>query len=124
MPPGPPEMPQVGDVVGFGHPNYFGNHRFYTAFPFGREIRAEEAFVDLRLGVRVLEIAIAAFDRKSEQSLAGRRSTGRPTASTGVEVDVYVGIRFVSRHGTQFWTNWSMNERQWMHFVRDLVVLV
>ena len=124
MPPGPPEMPQVGDVVGFGHPDYFGPHRFYTAFPYGRKIRAEEAFVDLRQGVRVLEIATAAFDRWPEQGRAGRRSAGRLTASTEVEVDVYVGIRFVSRHGTQFWTNWSKNEHQRVHFVRDAVVLV
>ena len=72
MPPGPPEMPQVGDVVGFGHPAYFGTHRFYTAFPYGRKIIAEDAFVDLRQRVRVLEIATAAFDRWPEQGRRGR----------------------------------------------------
>ena len=123
MPPGPAEMPQVGDVVGFGHPDYFGTHRFYTAFPYGRKIRAEEAFVDLRQGVRVLEIATAAFDRWPAQGRAGRRSARGLTAWTDIEVDVYVGIRFVSRNWGPFWTNWSKNDKQWMHFVYDAGVL-
>ena len=122
--PEPLEEPKVGDIVGFGHPDSDVKPRFYIAFPYGRQIHPEEAFVDVRLGVRVLEVATAAFDRWPAQGRAGRRSAGGLTAWTDIEVDVYVGIRFVSRNGIQFWTNWSKNEHQWMHFVTDAVVLV
>ena len=98
--------PQVGDVVRFGHPAsscFCFPHRFYNGFPLGRMIGPEEEFVDVRHDVRVLEVAIAAG----------------LTAGTGAPEDVYVAIRFVSRHGTSLWTNWSKNTVQWMHLVRD-----
>ena len=71
-----------------------------------------------------MEVATAAFDRWPAQGRAGRRSAGRLTASTEVQVDAYVRIRFVSRHGAQFWTNWFKNDHQWMHLAREAVVLV
>ena len=121
--PAPPEQPKVGDIVGFGHPDSNAKPRFYTAFPYGRQIYAEEAFVDTRIGVRVLEVATAAFDRWPAN--AWRGSSSRLTAWTRVntEVDVYVGIKFVYRNWGPFWTNWSKNDKQWMHFVYDAGVL-
>ena len=121
--PAPPEQPKVGDIVGFGHPDTNVNPRFYTAFPCGRQIRPEEFFVDTRIGVRVLEVKTAAFDRWSPST--ARRATNRLTAWTraNTEVDVYVGICFVSRNWGPFWTNWSKNGQQLMHFVYDAGVL-
>ena len=98
--------PQVGDVVRFGHPAsgcFRFRHRFYNGFPYGRKISPEEEFVDVDDDVRVLEVAIAAG----------------LTAGTGAPEEVHVAIRFVSRHGTSLWTNWSKNTVQWMHLVRD-----
>jgi len=109
--------------VGFGHPDSDVNPRFYTAFPCGRQILPKEFFIDTRIGVRVLEVATAAFDRWPAN--AWRGSSSRLTAWTRVntEVDVYVGIKFVYRNWGPFWTNWSKNDKQWMHFVYDAGVL-
>ena len=115
--------PQVGDVVRFGHPasSYsWYPHRFYDDFPYGREIGPEEDFVDVRRDVRVLEVARASsLACPPDQKRADRQAARGLTAGTRAPVDVYVAIRFVSRHGTSLWTNWSKNIVQWMHLARD-----
>ena len=115
-------VPQVGDVVGFGRPDLSWPsfpHRFYNGFPNGRQITREEEFVDVDGNVRVLEVAIASFDRPPQQRRAGRRGARGLTAGAGAPEDVYVAIRFVSGHGTSLWTTWSKNTVQWMHLARD-----
>ena len=120
----PPEQPKVGDIVGFGHPDWPNvKHRFYIAFPCGRQVRPAECFVNTRHGVQVLEVATAAFDRWSASTWG--RAPNRLTAWTRAndQVDVYVGIRFLDRNRRMLWTNWSKNEQQWVHSVYDAGVL-
>ena len=122
--PQPPELPKIGDIVGFGHPDWPKvKHRFYTAFPCGRQVRRAECFVDMMHGVQVMEVATAAFDAWSKTTWG--RAPNRLTAWTrrNDRVDVYVGIRVRDRNGHMLWTNWSKNGQQWMHSVYDAGVL-
>jgi hypothetical protein len=110
-------VPQVGDVVAF---DWCSPHCFYDGFPNGREITRAEEVVNERNNVRVLEVAIASFDRPP-QRLGTWPTDAFRTGQRGLTAaeDVYVAIRFVSVRGTSMWTIWSKNSVQWMHLAWD-----
>ena len=103
---------RVGDLVQFDRPGA----RFYDDFPGGRRVHADEAFVDIQVHKRVLDVregwAAAPVPRRDLR----RRRGGPPPPE-----HIVTAVRIRSELGTMVWTTFAKGPLQLMSIAHNIV---
>ena len=96
------------------------DHRFYDTFPGGRIVKPTEAFVDLQLHKRVLEVREAWFTAEGPRR-RGRRNRRRGGTPLPDLEQIATAVRIRSENGTMVWTLFAKGNIQLMSVIDERV---
>ena len=102
-----------GFLVAFDRPG----HRFYDDFPGGRKVRPAEAFVDIQLHKRVLEVREAWFNAEGPRRRGRRNRRG----GTPPPEHIITAVKIRSENGTMLWTTFAKEPFQLMSVINMTV---
>ena len=105
-----------GYLVAFDRPD----HRFYDDFPGGKIVKPAEAFVDIQLQKRVLEVREAWFTAEGPRRRGRRNRRRRGTPLPELE-QIITTVRIRSENGTMVWTIFAKGNFQLMSVIDERV---